>query len=71
VSASKSPDDAALDALAAALAPRLLRLLREQAGQGDDALEELLAQAGFEIDTEAPAVERVKLAPALRKGRAA
>lgn len=48
-------EDTALDALAAALAPRVLRLLREQAGADDDGLAELLAGAGFELDTEATA----------------
>ncbi len=50
MSAPKSPEDVALDALAAALAPRVLRLLREQAGEDDDGLAELLASAGFEVD---------------------
>lgn len=62
-----APDDAALDALAAALAPRVLRLLREQAGAADDRLEQLLADAGFELDREAP----VALAGSTKKGRAA
>jgi hypothetical protein len=46
------PEDAALDALAAALAPRVARLLREQASanDGDRALAELLESAGFELD---------------------
>ncbi len=69
MSSSKTAADAALDALAEALAPRLLRLLREQATP-DDGLAELLAGSGFEIDAE-PATPRVKLAPASRKGRAA
>lgn len=48
------PADAALDALAAALLPRLARLLREDAGKDDDraALVEMLALAGYEIDDE-------------------
>lgn len=68
-----APDETALDALAAALAPRLLRLLREQAG-GDDDLRELLAGSGFELaepgSDAAPSIERVKRAPA-RRGRTA
>lgn len=49
-----SPGDAALDALAAALVPRVLRLLREQAANddSDSALRELLNRAGFEVDGE-------------------
>ena len=66
MNAPKPAADAALDALAAELAPRVLRLLREQAGANDDGLAELLAQAGFEVDSDAP-VQRVKLAPAPRK----
>jgi hypothetical protein len=62
-------EDTALDALAEALAPRLLRLLREQAGQADDGLEELLGAAGYEIDTQAPAPSAAK--PSVRKPRAA
>jgi len=46
----RDASEAALDALAAALAPRVLRLLKEQAGTGDDGLAELLAGAGFELD---------------------
>jgi len=47
-------EDQALDALARALAPRVLKLIREEAG-GDDDLRALLESAGFEIDTDAPA----------------
>ena len=57
-------DESALDALAAALAPRVVRLLREQAG-ADDGLAELLASAGFELDPN----ERPN-APALAQPRA-
>jgi len=64
-----APEDAALDALAEALAPRLLRLLRERAGVDDDALAELLDAAGFELDDDAPTTP-AKVAPP-RKGRAA
>jgi hypothetical protein len=71
---STPAEDAALDALAAALAPRMLRLLREQAG-AEDGLEDLLAQAGFEIDSEANDVKapptEAKPARAARKRRAA
>lgn len=46
-----APDEIALDMLAAALAPRVLRLLREQVGPcDDDGLAALLAGSGFEID---------------------
>jgi hypothetical protein len=55
-----TPDDTALDALAAALAPRVLRLLREQAGEADDDIAELLARSGFELDVEAPATKPAK-----------
>lgn len=50
------PEDAALDALAAALAPRVLRLLRQQSSDDNDrTLAELLERAGYEIDeSEAP-----------------
>lgn len=45
--------DAALDALAAALAPRVARLLRDQANDdGDAALAELLKRAGYELADE-------------------
>jgi len=65
-------EDAALDALAAALAPRHLRLLREQAGAADDGLAALLADAGFELDVEASAPgPTVAAAKQGRKTRAA
>jgi len=70
VSAPKPAADAALDALAEALVPRVLRLLKERASADED-LAELLAGSGFELadDSAEPApVERVKRA---RKGRAA
>jgi hypothetical protein len=65
VNAPKPAADAALDALAAALAPRVLRLLREQAGADDEGLAELLAASGFELDAEAT----VEPAPRKRGGR--
>ena len=50
---AKSPADGALDALAEALAPRVARLLQAQAADdGDTALAELLASAGYELDRE-------------------
>jgi hypothetical protein len=50
---AKSPADATLDALAEALAPRVARLLQERAADdGDTALAELLASAGYELDRE-------------------
>jgi len=54
--AAPSAEDLALDALARALAPRVLKLLREEsaANDGDRALAELLERAGFELDTEEP-----------------
>ena len=43
--------DAALDALAAALAPRVAELLKARArDDGDAALAELLERAGYEFD---------------------
>jgi hypothetical protein len=50
------PEDLALDALARALAPRVLDLLRRQASanDGDRALAELLESAGFELDRSDP-----------------
>lgn len=66
MNAPKPAADATLDALAAELAPRIVKLLREQSG-ADDALAELLAGSGFEIDNEAQPIERVKLAPAPRR----
>lgn len=65
-----APEDAALDALAEALAPRLLRLLRERAGIGDDGLAELLADAGFEIADDAPGPKVAATKPR-KKARAA
>ena len=51
--APKSTGDAMLDALAAALAPRVAKLLREQDGNAtDDGLAELLERAGYELATE-------------------
>jgi hypothetical protein len=70
VSAPKTAADATFDMLAEELWPRFLRKLREQAGD-DDGLAELLAGAGFEIDSDAEPAPRVKLAPAARRGRAA
>lgn len=65
-----APDESALDALAAALAPRVLRLLREQAGC-DDGLADLLAASGFELDDAATALPAVSAATPRRKGKAA
>ena len=50
-------EDAALEALARALAPRVARLLREQAAadEGDRVLAEMLAAAGYELDSESGA----------------
>lgn len=75
MSSPKPQDDAALDALAAALAPRVARLLLDQAGDDSD-LAELLGASGFELDTPqaveaAPVVTKTKVARAARKGRAA
>lgn len=40
-----------LDALAAELAPRVARLLKERASEdGDDALAEILSRAGYELE---------------------
>jgi hypothetical protein len=53
VNAPKDTADATLDALAAALAPRVARLLRERANDdGDAALAELLERAGYELATD-------------------
>jgi hypothetical protein len=47
---AQAPRDAALRALAEVLAPLVVEILREQgADDGDDALAELLARAGYEI----------------------
>ena len=47
--ADERPEDAALDALARALAPRVLEIIREQARERDeaDALAEVLAGTDF------------------------
>lgn len=69
MNAPKPVADTALDALAEALVPRLLRMLKERAGPDDAGLADLLAGAGFELDdsaTPAP-VERVKRAPSGRR----
>ena len=49
--ADERPEDAALDALARALAPRVLEIIREQARERDeaDALAEVLAGTDFEV----------------------
>lgn len=56
------PADAALDALARELAPRVAKLLREQASanDGNDALTELLSRAGYELENETTADAPVK-----------
>lgn len=47
---AQAPGDAALRALAEVLAPLVVEILREQgANDGDEALAELLARAGYEI----------------------
>ena len=47
----RAPKDAALRALAEVLAPLVVEILREQrADDGDAALAELLATAGYELD---------------------
>lgn len=56
MSARDTTADAALDALAVALAPRILKLLREQTGAADDDLAELLGAAGYELDAVSPAM---------------
>ena len=53
MNAAAKDADAALDALAAALAPRVAKLLRERANdEGDAALADLLARAGYELADE-------------------
>jgi hypothetical protein len=48
---TQAPRDAALRALAEVLAPLVVEILRERgANDGDDALAELLAKSGYEID---------------------
>ena len=48
---AQGPKDAALRALAEVLAPMVVEILREQrADDGDAALAELLATAGYELD---------------------
>ncbi|MES1188033.1 MAG: hypothetical protein ABUL60_29720 [Myxococcales bacterium] len=49
---ARGTSEAALDALAAALAPRVQKLLREHAAAEDDGLAVLFAAAGFEIDAD-------------------
>lgn len=65
-----TPAEAALDALAEQLAPRVLRLLRERTGT-EDALTELLAASGFELDDSAQPAPTTEPARRSKKTRAA
>ena len=46
------PEDAALDALARALAPRVAEILRANGSASDDDFSDLLAATGYELDRE-------------------